>query len=132
MNKRVLAMSAFWNAAAENWDSAALSALYTEDALLLGGRAEQSIGQNAICAYFESYRGVILSASVDMVDQHILETGPASLFAQGFCHFAFTLSDDRQTVSRLRTSWLLDWSSDNVRIRAHHFSSVPTVPPLGQ
>lgn len=131
MNARVEAMTAAWNAAAENWNSDALSALYSEDALLFGGRAGHSAGQDAIRAYFGSYEGVILSASVDLFDQHILDTGPTSLFAQGFCDFAFTLAGDRHTTARLRTSWLLDWTGVRVRIRVHHFSPVPEAPPLG-
>lgn len=131
MSERLYAMAAAWSEAGRDWNPTALTDLYTADALLFGGRPGHSVGGDAIRAYFDSYAGVIFSASVELFDQQILRTGETSLLAQGFCHFAFRLSGDRHTRSHLRTSLLLDWSGGATRIRAHHFSPMPEAPPLG-
>lgn len=120
-----------WNKAAADWNLTALAALYTPDALLFGGRAGHSVGGAAIHGYFESYAGVILSASLELFDQQILNTGETSLIAQGFGDFAFTLAGERRTRSRMRTTLLLDWRDGVTRIRLHHFSPPPEAPPLG-
>lgn len=120
-----------WSKAAAGWDAQALADLYSTDALLFGGRADHAIGHAAIRTYFESYDGVIASASLDLLDHEVLPAGPETVLAQGFCEFAFTLAGDRHTRSRLRFSWLLDHAGGEPRIRAHHFSPVPEAPPLG-
>jgi len=131
VSERLYAVAAAWREAAHDWNPAALAALYADDALLFGGRPDHSVGAAAIRAYFDSYAGVILSASVELFEQQIVETGATSLLAQGFCTFDFNLAGNRRTQSRLRTTWLLDWGEGKTRIRAHHFSLVPEAPPLG-
>lgn len=119
-----------WSAAASDWDVDALSDLYDDDALLFGGRPNHAVGRPAIRTYFASYGGVILSAALTLFDQEILEIDDRCIFAQGFGNFVFTLAGETRTESRFRTS-LLMWRGASGRIRAHHFSSVPDVPPLG-
>lgn len=128
---RVAAVARAWSAAATPWDAAALAALYVGDAMLFGGRPGHSVGADGIAAYFDSYQGVILSASLDLFEQRIARIGESALLAQGFCTFAFVLAGDRHTRSVLRTTWLLDWSEGRTLIRAHHFSPVPEAPSLG-
>ncbi|WP_139068812.1 hypothetical protein [Hyphomonas sp. ND6WE1B] len=127
---RVDRMCAGWNRAASRWDPWALTALYTGDAILFGGREGHAVGSTGIRDYFSSYQGVIESASLVLTEQELLETSATSLFTQGFCDFVFTLAGGRRTQSRLRSSWLLDWSSGRELIRAHHFSAIPEAPPL--
>ena len=129
--RRLAAIIAAWNRAAQDWDPAALTRLYSQDAVLFGGRPGLASGNAAIAAYFESYRGVILSASLDLSDQTLLDVGENALLAQGFGLFAFVLAGGKPTRQEMRTTLLLDWSSGETLIRAHHFSPVPAAPPLG-
>jgi uncharacterized protein (TIGR02246 family) len=125
------AVEAAWNRAARDWDPAALATLYTNDAVLFGGRPEHSVGAASIRAYFESYRGIIASARLELREQSLMSLSPEAVFAQGFGRFSFALAGDRSTSSDLRTSLLLvrlgGW-----RIRGHHFSPPPTVLPFGE
>jgi len=120
-----------WNAAARAWDVAALTALYTPDALLFGGRPGHAVGGREIEAYFASYRGTIHSASLDLTDQRVLALGSAQFLAQGQGHFAFELKDGRSTRSVLRTTLLIA-GPEPWKIRAQHFSPTPEAPPLGR
>lgn len=121
-----------WNAAASPWDPAALSELYLDDALFFGGRAGQSVGRAAIRRYFESYAGVIVSARLELVEQHILRLDSVSLLAQGYGDFSFVLAGQVETRSKLRTTLLVVLTANGLRIRTHHFSVTPEAPPLGQ
>ncbi|HSW18990.1 MAG TPA: SgcJ/EcaC family oxidoreductase [Ramlibacter sp.] len=124
------AVGAAWTAAATPWDPEALAALYTQDAMFLGGRPGHSVGREQIHAYFASYRGVILQGKLELVDQHVRELAPDCLLAQGYGDFSFVLAGDVQTRSLLRTTLVLarqgDW-----KILQHHFSASPSTPPLG-
>lgn len=124
------ALAARWSRASSTWDVAALTDLYTDDALLFGGRAGLAAGRAAIGAYFDSYRGVIRAATLALVEQHVLAIDEACFFAQGFAEFGFALGTGAQTHSRLRSS-LLVVREGGGRIRAHHFSPIPEAPPLG-
>lgn len=119
-----------WSQAASTWDPGALASLYAKDALLFGGRREHAVGRAAIADYFESYRGIIISATIEFEDQHILAIDEACFFAQGFARFAFTLAGNIETRPRFRTSLLVLRAAEGV-IRAHHFSPEPEAPPLG-
>src|SRR5262245_35298774 len=66
-------VQAAWNAAARNWDPPALTAVYTQDALFFGGRPGHCVGADAILDYFASYAGIIESASLELLEQHVLE-----------------------------------------------------------
>jgi uncharacterized protein (TIGR02246 family) len=121
-----------WNAAARPWDPDALAALYTDDALLFGGRPDHAVGALAIRAYFESYRGVILAASLVLDTQALRWVGKDACIAQGFGDFTFDRAGNSRTRSRLRTTWVIARDGPNWRIRLHHFSPPPSVPPLGE
>jgi len=125
------AVEAAWNEGARHWNPAAITAVYLDDALFYGGRPGHAIGAKGVRAYFDSYVGVITSARLSLVEQHVLPLGADRFVAQGYGAFAFVLADGRHTASRLRTTLILErhgaW-----RIRQHHFSVAPEVPPLGQ
>jgi uncharacterized protein (TIGR02246 family) len=136
MNKRPIQHSlttieAAWNAAGTPWSPPRLAAIYAPDALFFGGRPGQSVGAAAIQQYFESYNGVIIEGSMQLVKQQVLEVAPGCQLAQGYVQFRFLLADGRRTESRLRTTLLLVESSDTWKIRQHHFSTSPDAPPLG-
>lgn len=124
------ALAARWSRAASTWDVAALTGLYTDDALLFGGRPGLAAGRAAVGDYFGSYQGVIRSATLELVEQHILAIDEAGFFAQGFAEFGFALASGTRTRARLRTSLLVIREAGG-RIRAHHFSPIPDAPPLG-
>ncbi|MFY2834663.1 YybH family protein [Achromobacter xylosoxidans] len=126
------AVQRHWNAAALHWDPEALAALYATDALLFGGRPALSVGRLAIRAYFASYADEIASASLALKDQHVLQTRGGDLLAQGYGHFSFVLRQGSRTESRLRTTLLLTSRDDGWLIRQHHFSALPSAPPLGR
>lgn len=123
---------AAWNAAARNWDSRALAALYADDALFFGGRPGHAVGKQAIAEYFASYDGTIAAATLELIDQHIAPLGERDFVAQGFGRFRFGLCDGRTTTSLLRTTLVIVWQHGGWKIRLHHFSTVPEVPPLGE
>lgn len=120
-----------WNREAGNWSSQHLSSLYTKDALFFGGRTGQSVGGEEITAYFNSYFGVILSANLKLVEQHILSLSDDCIVAQGFGEFDFVLQGNKSTHSRLRTTLVICKVGDEWKIRVHHFSTIPEAPPLG-
>ncbi len=128
--ERLHDMASAWSVAASAWDVEALTALYAADAMLFGGREGHAVGHAELRAYFESYRGTILSACLVLGEQKLIETGGSSLLAQGFGMFDFILNTG-PTRQRMRTTWALDWASGATLIRAHHFSPEPSAPPLG-
>lgn len=126
------AVEAAWNAAALAWDAQALAAIYTDDALLFGGRPGHAVGRAAIRDYFASYDGTIVSGRMALVEQQLQALAPELLLAQGYVDFAFVLAGDRHTRSSLRSTLILQRLQGTWRIRQHHFSPVPEAPPLGQ
>ena len=129
--KALASAEAAWNAAARPWNAAALAAVYTADAMLFGGRPGHSIGAAAIRNYFASYDGVILSGSMELLDQQIAPLATGVVLAQGFVDFSFDLAGNQSTKSHLRTTLILVQHEGQWRIRQHHFSATPTSPPLG-
>ena len=121
-----------WNAAAKVWNPEKLASLYLEDALFYGGRAGHSVGAPAIRSYFDSYAGVIRSAYLELVEQEILRLDDSSFVAQGYGDFSFVLEGGASTKSVLRTTLIIVKQDDLLKIRLHHFSVTPDVPPLGQ
>lgn len=121
-----------WNAAAKVWNPERLASLYLEDALFYGGRAGHSVGAPAIRSYFASYAGVIRSAHLALIEQEILRLDSGSFVAQGYGDFSFVLEGGVSTKSVLRTTLIIVRQNDQLRIRLHHFSVTPDVPPLGQ
>ncbi|MFS1286877.1 YybH family protein [Pseudomonas piscis] len=120
-----------WSQAASTWDASALGDCYTVDAALHGGRPGHSLGQQAIIAYFASYDGVIRSGVVMALDQEVAQPCKGVLVAQGHMRMVFVLSDGRETVSVLRSTWVLQEQEGDWKIWRHHFSPVPEAPPLG-
>jgi uncharacterized protein (TIGR02246 family) len=129
-NPALAAIQAAWNAGASNWSPQALTAIYTADALFFGGRPHHSVGVKAIREYFASYDGVIESASLELVEQHFIRLAADCFLAQGYGNFSFALSGNRTSRSRLRTTLVIVLQQGEWRIRLHHFSSPPEVPPI--
>jgi uncharacterized protein (TIGR02246 family) len=123
-------VQAAWNAAARHWDPQALAAVYTDDALFFGGRPGHAVGAGAIREYFASYDGVIESATLELVDQQFIPLSDDCFLAQGFGEFAFELSGNQQSRSRLRTTLVIARQHGEWRIRQHHFSATPESPPI--
>jgi ketosteroid isomerase-like protein len=120
-----------WNAAARPWKPEALCAVYTGDALLMGGRPDHAVGQEYIRGYFSSYTDVIESATLELTDQHLVALGQSRYLAQGYGHFEFHLADGKRSSSLLRTTLLIVGPSP-WRIQVQHFSPAPESPPLGR
>lgn len=120
-----------WNHAGATWDAAGLGAVYTEDAMLFGGRSGHSVGRGEIQAYFASYQGVILGGSMELYDTELRTLTGDCVLAQGMLNFAFHLASGQHTRSTLRATLVLRQDADRWRILDHHFSAVPTEPPLG-
>jgi uncharacterized protein (TIGR02246 family) len=121
-----------WNAGGNAWNADALAEVYTHDALFFGGRPGHFVGRAAVRDYFASYAGVIESGTMDLVEQELVELCPGCLLAQGYADFSFVLSGNQATHSRLRTTLVIVREGQGWRIRQHHFSPTPAVPPLGQ
>ncbi|MBB5406303.1 uncharacterized protein (TIGR02246 family) [Paraburkholderia sp. HC6.4b] len=130
-NVALASVQAAWNVGAQNWDSDALTRVYTKDALFFGGRPGHSVGTDAIRDYFASYQGVIESAALELVEQHLIELGAGCFLAQGYGNFSFTLSGNRMTRSHLRTTLVIVLQDGEWRILQHHFSAKPESPPIG-
>ncbi|SAK77159.1 YybH family protein [Caballeronia ptereochthonis] len=129
--RRALAtVNAAWSAAAQRWDADAFAALYTEDALFFGGRPAHSIGRDAIRAYFASYEGVIDSASLELEEQHVMTLASDCFVAQGYGVLSSRFPGNRDSRSRLRTTWIIALRDGEWRIRQHHFSGLPEKPPI--
>jgi uncharacterized protein (TIGR02246 family) len=125
------AVQADWNAGADPWNPERLAATYTPDAFFFGGRPGHAVGAAAIVDYFASYRDVIASGSMLLVEQQVLEIAPNYVLAQGYAEFAFRLRSEQRTASRLRTTLVLLKEGHDWKIRQHHFSVEPATPPLG-
>lgn len=121
-----------WNLAARRWDADALAAVYTPDALFFGGRPGHFVGCNSIREYFASYEGVIVSGTVKLVDQSLVEVTPQCFLSQGYAEFSFLLAGNESTRSRVRATFMLVRQGDVWKIRQHHVSASPIEPPLGQ
>jgi uncharacterized protein (TIGR02246 family) len=124
-------MQQAWNLAAKVWNPKALASLYADNALFYGGRSGHSVGAAAIQAYFASYDGIIQSAVLDLIEQELVQVSPESFVSQGFGAFSFVLAGGRQTQSVLRTTLVLSKLNGKWKIKLHHFSVTPEVPPLG-
>lgn len=73
-----------WNAAAKDWNSAGLAALYTNDALFYGGRPGHAVGHAKVREYFSSYVGTLAAARLSLVDQQLRKLGEGVYLAQGY------------------------------------------------
>src|SRR5689334_22613108 len=82
-----------WNSAASPWDVDAFAASYTDDAR---GRADHSVGNEGVHAYFASYVGVLTSAAVTLTHQHIRQIGPEIILTQGYGQFDFALANGQR------------------------------------
>lgn len=120
-----------WNAAALRWDLDAFAAVYTGDALFFGGRPGQSVGRDAVRKYFASYVGVIDSATLALVDQHVVRLVPGTFLAQGFGQLQLRLSNGKLSQTVLRTTLIVVQREGRWEIQQHHFSVTPDAPPLG-
>jgi hypothetical protein len=123
-------IEAAWNAASQPWNPDALTAVYTADALFFGGRPGHSVGTDAIRSYFCSYDGVIESATLKLVEQHFIALSQYCFLAQGYGEFEFILSGKRTSEARLRTTLAIALEHGEWRIRQHHFSASPDMPPI--
>ncbi|TEA71900.1 YybH family protein [Allopusillimonas ginsengisoli] len=121
-----------WNCAGETWNAAAIAAVYTEDAMLFGGRPGHSVGREAIQRYFASYEGAIHFGAMTLSDIVLRILGSDCVLAQGMAEFSFKLSDGQCTRSALRATLVLNRAAGRWHILNHHFSTVPAVPPLGK
>lgn len=121
-----------WNDAAKNWDVAALTALYTKDALMYGGRPGMSVGLPGMNQYFSSYSGMLTSATLDLKDQVVVELTPNMYLAQGVGEFGIRLKSGKDVGTTMRTTLLIVNRDGEWKILDHHFSSAPEVPPIPQ
>lgn len=121
-----------WNNAGRQWNTDALAACFTEDALFFGGRPEHSVGRAAIRGYFRSYIGVIASCTLHLRDHQQLDVAPGYFVSQGFADFSFVLADGMQTKSTVRTTLILVQDHDEWRARLQNFAPSPAEPPLGR
>ena len=119
-----------WNASARDWNADALTSIYTHDALFFGGRPGHAVGASAIRDYFASYVGVIESATLALVEQHVIALTDDCLLAQGFGEFVFVLDGGRESRSRLRTTLVIARHAGEWKICQHHFSASPESPPI--
>lgn len=120
-----------WNAAGKNWNPDALAEIYTEDALFFGGRVGHSVGREKVHSYFESYRGILKSATLNLAEQHVIELAPNVFVAQGYGNFHFVLEKTgKQTDNVLRTTLVIVKRGDKWKVIDHHFSPTPEAPPI--
>lgn len=120
-----------WNRAGAVWNAEALAHVYAEDGLLFGGRPGHYVGREAIRGYFASYDGAILGGAMQMSDTVLRMLSGDCVLAQGMVHFVFTLAGGKRTQSTLRATLVLTKEANCWHIADHHFSSIPTAPPLG-
>jgi uncharacterized protein (TIGR02246 family) len=119
-----------WNAAAEHWDAAGLTALYTEDALFYGGRPGHAAGQAKVREYFDSYIGTLAAARLALIDQEFRKLAEGVYLAQGYAAFDFDLVAGGVSRAVLRSTLVLTRRPEGWRIAQHHFSSPPAEPPI--
>ncbi|MCC6197849.1 MAG: nuclear transport factor 2 family protein [Burkholderiales bacterium] len=125
------AVCAAWNLGALHWNADALADVYAVDALLFGGRPGHAVGRAAIREYFYSYKDVIRSATLSLVDQHLVALAASAFLCQGYADFLFELADGRSVRSVLRATLVVTREVGRWSIRQHHFSPSPEAPPLG-
>jgi len=119
-----------WNAAAKDWNSAGLTALYTDDAMFYGGRPGHAVGRGKVREYFDSYVGTLAAARLSLVDQELRKLGEGLYLAQGYAEFDFDLTAGGSTRAVLRSTLVLTRQPEGWRIAQHHFSSPPSEPPI--
>ena len=119
-----------WNTAAEHWDAAGLTALYTEDALFYGGRPGHAVGPAKVREYFDSYVGTLAAARLALVDQELRKLAEGVYLAQGYAAFDFDLVAGGASRAVLRSTLVLTHRPEGWRIAQHHFSSPPPEPPI--
>ncbi len=119
-----------WNAAAFTWDVEALAMIYTEDAVMFGGRPGLTSGRQQIRQYFASYRHILRSTTLQLIEQQVIELGPDTFVAQGFGAFEFTLMNGRRSETVLRTTLTIVKREGRWRVVRHHFSPTPEAPPI--
>lgn len=120
-----------WTQAARCWDADALAALYSEDTFFFGGKPGHCTGREAVREYFASYVGTIASGSISLSELESVLVTADCVLAQGFAQFTFRLDSGEITRSRLRGTLVLQRHGSTWKIRQHHFSESPLVPPLG-
>ena len=126
----VQAMEAAWNKAALNWDIAALTELYTDNALFYGARPGLSIGHDGVLAYFKTNVGALKSATLHLIDQHVIVLGADAFVTQGYGRFEFLSENNNRGEATLRTTWTLVRIDRLWKIAVHHFSLTPDAPPI--
>ena len=119
-----------WNAAAEHWDAAGLTALYTEDAVFYGGRPGHAVGPAKVREYFDSYIGTLAAARLALVDQELRKLAEGVYLAQGYAAFDFDLVAGGASRAVLRSTLVLTRRPEGWRIAQHHFSSPPAEPSI--
>jgi len=119
-----------WNAAAEHWDAAGLTALYTEDALFYGGHPGHGVGPAKVREYFDSYIGTLAAARFALVDQELRKLAEGVYLAQGYAAFDFDLVAGGASRAVLRSTLVLTHRTEGWRIAQHHFSWPPAGPPI--
>lgn len=119
-----------WNRAAQTWNVDGLVAMYTEDALMFGGRPGLSVGLAGMRTYFASYVDQLASTHLDLVDQYIVALAPDIYLAQGFGIFKFRLASGEHTGTTMRTTLVLIRREGQWKIQQHHFSTIPDKPPI--
>jgi uncharacterized protein (TIGR02246 family) len=105
-----------WNAAAQDWNSAGLAALYTEDALFYGGRPGHAVGYAKVREYFDSYVGTLAAARLALVNQELRKLGEGVYLAQGYAAFDFDLTAGGATHTVLRSTLVLTRRPEGWRI----------------
>jgi uncharacterized protein (TIGR02246 family) len=123
-------IEACWNAAANTWDADALSDIYAADAVLFGGLPELSISHAGIKEYFNTYKDILRSVQLRMVDQVLRKASDNTYVAQGFVNFTFQLTNGTTTQTRMRTTWVMVKQDDQWKLLAHHFSNLPEKLPV--
>ncbi|MES2786615.1 MAG: SgcJ/EcaC family oxidoreductase [Pseudomonadota bacterium] len=121
-----------WNMAARTWDVEALTALYTPDVVMYGGRPGMSIGHDGMRRYFASYTGLLASTRLELRDQVMIALAPKVYLAQGYGDFSFVLTSGKRSGTTMRTTWILVERAGQWKILQHHFSTTPEQPPIPQ
>lgn len=119
-----------WNAAGTEWNAQGLAQVYTDDACMLGGRPWQAVGKEELLRYFDSYQGLILSCTIECLDQAFTMAGPHHVIAQGHVKLHFLLEGHKVTSNVLRSTLVLVTEHQQWKISHHHFSQIPQEPPL--
>jgi uncharacterized protein (TIGR02246 family) len=121
-----------WNLAGLIWDVEALTAMYTPDAVMYGGRPGMSIGHAGMRQYFSSYVDMLASTKMELKDQVMIRLAPNVYLAQGYGVFQFTLRTGKKSDTTMRTTLVLVEREKEWKILQHHFSSTPDKPPIPQ